>query len=72
MTVEEHRHQWRTAPENSELRMRAVQEHGNRHASCDCHPEELADMPIYVCECGLIVAWPDTPEFVGDGEPSDF
>ena len=51
--------------------MRAVQEHGNRHADCDCHPEELADMPIYVCECGLMVAWPDTPDFV-EGAQSDF
>ena len=72
MTEAGHRHQWQTAPENSDLRMRAVQEHGLRHASCDCHPEELADMPIYVCSCGVMVAWPDEPGFVEDGESAEF
>jgi hypothetical protein len=72
VTAKDHSHEWRTAPENSELRMRAVQEHGNRHAGCDCHPEELSDMPIYVCECGLMVAWPDTPDFAEGQQAADF
>ena len=35
-------------------------------------PEELADMPIYVCECGLMVAWPDTPDFTTGDDTADF
>lgn len=66
----EHRHSWTIAPENSELRMRAVQEHPAHHQPCDCIPEELADMPVYVCDCGTMVAWPEEPAFEEGDQPA--